>query len=517
MLKPYARTVKPRNRRHKVLPVIAISRGEFLDENGNRGLVRDLINELPKMKPTLFARLSAADFVAELDDVYRGPFPDHWQWRASVNERDICQADGVRLASHMSVVIHFFGWKNGNYHKIVDPVTMYGRDFKDIWPGGESHLSGLLEWAVCLRNFCQNQAIEVRPTTGSLAAQFLTDGRFYNNPRRKVPACINAAARPHMPGNYYQLFANPSPRHEFTAYYLDQHQAHHYHASTVPLPDSDTLYAHGSFTDGRTVSFDSTWEDFYGLYCLDVEGPAEDRWSRLNGNKRVFVFSNELQHLRDAGYRVTGVRAAWGSANRDNGLPKYATWARGILADYDNPAWLKQLLLATYGLLATTPRTRESIFRLASQGDTVQLQTGHKHLTGTKTKATRKLEPAIANVIQRGMIEAATRSESIGLAEWLTSKGHRILSIYADAVIVEVDDDNPLPALPEPWRHKDKLNHLQFINQQAFISGEMTKLPGVSRELMAYRQGRRGKAPRERVMYEALSGREIKVRIGKKK
>jgi hypothetical protein len=120
----------------------------------------------------------------------------------------------------------------------------------------------------------------------------------------------------------------------------------------------------------------------------------------------------------------------------------------------------------------------------------------------------QKLEPGIVNVIQRGMIEAATRSESIALAQYLEHKGQRILAIYADAVIIEQDDDRPLPLLFDPWEVKRTLNHYQPINTQAFTSDSMTRLPGVSQELRQYRQHAPGYAPR-RVMYEAPTGRRI--------
>jgi hypothetical protein len=123
--------------------------------------------------------------------------------------------------------------------------------------------------------------------------------------------------------------------------------------------------------------------------------------------------------------------------------------------------------------------TRKTVYRLAKRGEPVALRTGRRKLTGLLVETPRKLEPGIAHVIQRGMIEAATRSESIGLAQWLTHQGHNILSIYADAVIVE--DTGPLPEfIPEPWRIKEELTHLEFITAQAFRSDQMTKLPGVS-------------------------------------
>lgn len=484
------RVVKPRTRRYRRHAVVAIYGDQTLDENGELGTVTDLIDKLPQMEPTLFATTNAADLVANLGGAYQESHPTTWQWRISSHERDIVRPDGVRVAARISVVVHYFGWKGGNYHKIIDPVTMYGHRLDVIWPGEQETLLKLFQWATAIRNFCGKNGIDVRPTTGGISAQFLTDARFYPEARRKVPAATNRSVRPHMTGNYYYLNVEPQPEANLVAHYLDQTRAHHYHARTTALPESNLLYAYGRFADLAEVVFPGPWENFYGLYCVDLtyrrKGQRQFGW--IKGFQKTltkqFVWSNELSHLADMGFTITGVRAAWGSRKRDTGLAKYAAWAETQLDEYGDAPWIKPLLLSAYGTLATRPRHAETIFRLAAKGELVTVVTGHNRLTGLATRGRMKLEPRIANVLHRGMIEAATRSESVGLAQHLTGLGHKVLSIYADAVIVQADDDNPLlPPLPPPWRNKRTLNHLQFINQQAFISGEMTKLPGVSGEL----------------------------------
>lgn len=458
----------------------------MLSEAGELEHVNELTFTLPSLPSTLFAVQSAADLVAELDKVLSDN--PRWQWRASTHERDIVNPEGVRVAARVSTVVHYFGFKGGNFHKIIDPVVMYGKKLDEVWPG-DAEITQLLDWAKALRDFCDKNGMDVRPTLGGMSAQFLTDRRFYPKRRRKVPATTNQRARDELPGNHYLLTVYPTPHREFTGLYLDQHRAHHYHARTTPLPDSNQLYAYGRFIDLAEITFENTWPDFHGLYCLDLQSPGKYRRSHwLHKLERAFVFSNELQHLVDMGYIVNGVYAAWGSFKRDTGLAKYARWASKQLDHYGDRPWLKPLLLATYGTLATKPRYGEAVFKLAKDGELVTLPTGRHSLTGHYVKASRKLEPRIANVLHRGMIEAATRSESVGYAQHLTTLGHRVLSIYADAVIIEEDCEKPGPPIIEPWRLKTTLNHLQFINQQAFLSGEMTKLPGVSRELMAYRQ-----------------------------
>lgn len=513
---PYApRSVKPRTRTYKRLPVVALNvTGSVLSEAGEVDAVGRLLVDLPQMPPTLFAMVGSADFLAELNMTFSQTHPDTWQYRVSSNERGIVRPGGLKVATRVTVAVHFFGFKGGNYHKLIDPVVMYGHSLDTIWPGPQGPLIRLLEWAVAIRDFCDENQMEVRPTIGGISAQFLTDRRFYSSSRRKVPRAINERARENLPGNHYALTVTPSPHEEFTAWYLDQYQAHHYHARTTPLPSSNSLYAFGRFTDLEEICWKQPHPGFHGLYCLDLCAPAKQPpfdWishrTKAWKDGRNFIFSNELQHVLDMGYTINGVRAAWGSYQQDTGLPRYATWAGQQLERHGAQPWIKPLLLATYGTLAIKAGYGETIFRLA-KGTPVEILTGHHTLPGMLSQRKKKLDPGIANVIHRGMIEAGCRSDSIGLAQWLTAQNFSVLSIYADAVIVRVDEDQTLPDIPEPWRLKQTLNHLQFVSKQAFMSGEMTKLPGVSQELKAYAQGSAGTAP-HKPLYEALSGRRL--------
>ncbi len=512
---PYApRTVKPRSRKYKRLPVVALDSHSCLFENGEIRDISDVCLSLQDHQPTLFAMVGSADFLSELDEHYHALHPKSWQYRATSNERGIIRPDGMKVAARVTVAVHFFGFKPGNFHKLIDPVTMYGHKLDDIWPGDQPHLQRLLAWAVHIRDFCADNQMDVRPTIGAISAQFLTDPRFYPDKRRKVPRQINQRAREELPGNHYALAVTPTPKHEYTAWYLDQHQAHHYHAQHTPLPSSNSLYAYGSFL--RLKSDDIVWdkpaEGFYGLYCLDLCAPPKHiPFDWISHKTKAwhdginFVFSNELQHVLDMGYTINGVRAAWGSFERDTGLALYAQFAGEQLDRYDNQPWIKPLLLATYGTLATRAGHGETIFRLAKRGTPVEVLTGRRTLPGILTRRPHKLEPGIANVIHRGMIEAGCRSESVGLAQHLEHLGFHVLSIYADAVIVRQDGDKNLPELFNPWRVKATLNHLQFLSKQAFMSGEMTKLPGVNRETLKYRQRATGHAP-HKMMTEALTG-----------
>jgi hypothetical protein len=530
------RIVTPRKRTYPRRPVIAIHNGETLNENGEIGTVDALIYSLRNLEtPTLFSAIQAADFVADLDTMFARDYPTTWQWRVNDHERDI-SPNGVRIATRITTIVHWFGFRKNNrfrnngrsggvFHKIIDPVSVYGTKLDKIWPGDEPPLVRLLQWAVAIRDFCDDNNIEVRPTGGGIGAQFLTDSRFYPDARRKVPRATNDTIREHLPGNFYSLDVIPSNKRDYSAYYVDQHRAHHYHARTVPMPDSNGLYAMGRFLDLAEYAFADVWDNFCGLYCLDLDVPTRrrgnshvTRWLGYPPSSRIlekqYIYSNELSFLGSMGYTVRGVRAAWGSHREDTGLSKYSEWAETQLDQYGDPSWLKPILLATYGTLATRPRIQESVFRLAMNGESVTLHTGRNTLTGLRTRGRMKLEPVYANVLHRGMIEAATRIESLSYSHYLTSKGYRVLSVYADAVIIQVDEDKELPLIIDPWRLKRTLTHLQWVNKQAFISDQETKLPGVGgRELIPYRQETPGYAPRIIRKWEAVTGHAIDFNI----
>lgn len=493
--------------------MIAVHGDEVLTEDGQIMTLTELIDNIPGREPTLFATVGGADLLARFSATFIIRYPACWQWRVSDHERLNFQS-GTRRTGRVTVAVHYFGFKNANFHKLIDPVTMHGQGLSRVWPTNDPPIVKVLRWAMAIQDFCMENDLNVKPTMGGISSQFLTDPRFYPNARRKVPSATNDVAREHLPGNHYFLNVRPSPIREYSAYYLDQHRAHHFQARHISFPDANHVYAYGHFKNLDRFFRHSTSPHFYGLYCLDLEAPARGwftyEWLNRKNLTRQFIFSNELPHLYDQGYKVLGVRAAWGSHHRDGGLNKYASFATEQLDRYGDAPWLKPILLATYGTLACRRTYGAAVFRLVSRGEPTLLLTGAHTLNGRMTKRPFKLEPGIANVIQRGMIDAATRSESIGLSQWLTEQNQRVLSIYADAVMVEINEDRPLPSLPEPWRLKRELNHLRFINQQAFISDGMKRLPGVAGELKEYRQHAPGHAPR-RKMWDALSKQEIQT------
>ena len=483
------RIVKPVRRMCEWLPIVAVRRNEVLYENAEITGLDELIRRLPSMKPHLFAVEGSPGFIAKLDNLFRNR--QDWQYRVTNMTRETCDPDGNVISESITLAVNLFGFRKRGYHKLIDPMTMYNKALHQIWPTSdpcvEDHtISDLLDWAISLRDFCAANNLQIRPTIGSISSQFLTDPRFYPEARRKVPAFINQHVREQLPGNYYRLMVSDEEQ-EHTGIYIDQTAAHHYHAIHLELPNSNNLHAYGYYHDLSAICTTRIPENFYGLLCVDMRWvhAARYMWTPYPLEsatvEKAFVFTNELQHLYECGWRITGIRAAWGSHTKDTGLARYAQWAIKTRAAYGNPDWLKPMLLATYGVLASRPRIVDTVFKTARKGEPWSLKTWSGTLEGIRVQTSRKLEPSTANVLHRAMIESATRLATVQLAQELHEKGFRVLHLYADAVIVQDDGSMVLPPLPEPWRVKETLHHLRFLNTQAFQSGEMTKLPGVKR------------------------------------
>lgn len=521
------RIVKPLSSQVTRLEVIALSNGEALTEYGEYLSEEQITIRLNDIPPTVFVTRNGSDLVARFDKHWTDD--PLWNWKATPKERELIREGHPKRASRCTVSVSWFGFKafkpggkekqKGIRHIVLDPVTFYGRKLDEIWPGPETVLERLLAWGTQLRNWTYENRLHLRPTNGSVSSQLLRDKRFYPNSRRKIAKGVNERARDNLPGNYYRLYVDDDHK-ERSAIYLDQTRAHHYHAQRIQLPHADCLFARGQFHPiGRHPSF-SVNSNYHGLYYLRYRTP--NRPSRLvftwydNGQKpdteyNGFVYSNEIELLKDLGYTIIGAIAFWGGRKLDTGIRAIAKWSNEQLDDHGGAAWLKPILLSAYGVLATRPKPVLALYGRAKRGTSASVDTGGNTLTGMLVGKTTgpKVEPAFANVLHRGMIEAATRAESLGYAHYLTGKGYTVLSIYADAVIIADDEGKDLPLQINPWRIKQKLTHLQFINTQAFVSGEMTKLPGIiNRDILKVSRGVVGKSPTLPKL-EQLSGRII--------
>lgn len=434
-----------------------------------------------------------------------------WQFKLNPVKRELWSANREKTigAIHQTVCA-FFGFQRANgkdvnlYHYPLDPMIFTRQTIFELVPGNAPLEIRLMEWGKDVRDFLRQNEIGIRPTSGGVAGALLRDARFYPAIRRKVPRATNRAARPQLPGNYYRLYA-ATVGERYNAYYLDMAAAHHRMAERIQFPDANGLVARGHFRADENGGIpDKPWVRrgtaafrrvmaTHGLFYVKLYLPPElphvfappcmdypRHWSRKGQTRTAFVYSNELDYIERCGGDVRYVIASWASTEAEQGLNAYAGWSLQQLdeASEARKRWMKVVLLASYGILAATPKQVEFGFKRADSGEDAEYPLGRGRVKVKAKKLNGEREVPIANVIHRGMVEAETRLASLQLAKELHAEGHRILGIYADSVFV--DAASPLPLLPAPWRVQEHLTGLEFLSATSFTSRQMTKLPGVS-------------------------------------
>ena len=509
------RTVKPRRPYTFDLPLLAVGPGEVFCERSGELVDRAELPELLRVHPSALVLCGNPEqLLAQLHRAFsEEPL---WQFRLTPVERTRLLNNEPRTTEEL--IVNFFGFRRPNGHKRnryfypVAPGQFCRRSARELDPAG--HRAGapywqlLLTWGERLRAFCQAHDLKPTPTAGGVAAQLLRHPRFYPEPRRKVPRATNEKVRPHLPGNYYELRAEPH-RVYAAALYIDQADAHHYAAMTTPVPQADRLQARGRFhsLSGEPWARPGSrvWEEVtgrhHGLLQLRVDVPRGVSLGRYvppaaqrPGERDVFVFTNELPDLLDLGVSVRWLSAAWTSPEADQGLQDYARWSvETVHRSPEDRPWLKPTLLAAYGILAAKPRRLTFGYRTASSGEPQDWYVGPERIAVMARSTEREVQSPIASVIQRAMVEAETRRISLELARELEADyGREVLAVYADAVLVRDRRGDPegLPLLPPPWRVKERLTNLVFHTPQAFESLEIQRLPGVpKRDRVRYTPG----------------------------
>ncbi len=510
------RTVKPRKpTRHPWLPIIVADRERrtfYCEMTGSFHGWNEAAILFRSHPSAIIVAPGAAHLLAELDIAYADN--SMWQYRVSPVKRETYSADPTRRRRRTAdTIVNYFGWKgssyvNGNgkqanrkgfWHYPLDPTLFSSAPIRDLI--GDTGTMDLLAWGQDVRAWCHENLLHPSPTAGGLGGQLLRDPRFYPSARRKVPRATNARARIVLPGNHYRLLW---PLHApVDATYLDMSASHHNASMNIQFPCANHLYARGNFrttdTDDTTVSYKRLWAPTgsprcnqllgsYGLLYVQLNVPAlkptqfPPPYMEHAGRRRAWVYSNELPLIRELGADIEGIEAAWTSYALDTGLNAFAAWALAEIATM-NPArkrWAKTVLLATYGNLAAKARVQEFAYRTANGGVPVEYPAGPHVIAAHAHVSDIEREIPTVNVIHRGMIEAEQRRITLDFARELTTMGHTVLSIYADAVIVKAG--TALPLLPPPWRIDAHLTRLRFASPTAFHSAERSKLPGIARE-----------------------------------
>lgn len=493
------RVVKPRKLYTSNLPLIAVDRNAVLTERGEHFAYSELSRLVSREPSSIFVTHLVGQMVRELTKVFEDD--PRWQFRASPVEREVWGPNKKYRTTIRDTTVACFGFtgvskKRGKYHYPISPQTFVLKTANDIRRNVDEPpdtLLKLMEWGKDLRAFLLEQKLILRPTTGGIAGQLLRDERFYPKARRKVPRRTNAAAREQLPGNFYRLYDAKVGR-AYKAVYLDQTSAHHNVAQAIQFPDANTLRRRGryaSLSDRRPFkragsdNFDKCLQE-HGLFYLGVEVPH----FRANvfplpcldgkrGYRRVYVYSNELEYLRECRVTIRHIIAQWTSPNAEAGLNRYGEWAADEIAKsgIERKPWLKPTLLAPYGVLAARPKPIEFGYHRAENAIEKKYPCGSGFLTVQARRMARSREMPTANVIHRGMIEAETRLRSLRLARELAKLEHSILAIYADSLFV---NGSSVPLLSPPWRVQHHLTALRFLSATAFTSMEISKLPGIA-------------------------------------
>lgn len=451
-------------------------------------------------QPSLIVATGIASLLYRLHERFH-THPD-WQFSCSPVEHQRWSANRVETAIRSrDTAVTFLGFKGkrlddgprggkrhepNRYHTTLDPVTFAKRSIDEILPGESHTVERLYVWATEVRRFCYDQGLTLRPTSGALSSQLLRDKRFYPHARRKVPRATNDKVRDQLPGNFYRLLEDEEK--PVDAYYLDQTSAHHTCARDLTFPHANQLKAVGRFQtleDKRGVGTRALAG--YGLFYAKLTvphmppGKFPPPWASVPGECTAYLYSNELALARQLGVHIQYIIAAWISNCRDFGLNRYARWSLSQLTQ--QPKWIKPVLLSTYGVLAATPRVHRVGYAQAKAGTPALYPAAADYIPVIERASTKPQEPAYANVIHRGMIEAETRLRSLQLARELFSRGHRVIAVYADSVFLHArnanDENLPLPLPPPGWEVQAVLTRLRFHNSVSFSSDQLTKLPGI--------------------------------------
>lgn len=421
-----------------------------------------------------------------------------WNVRFSVNTSErFYVSDGAsrepKVRTTQDIRIASFGFRTDNrktkYFHLITPIDFMD-DFNAYGDENWAEYIRLYHWGGSVRKWMRKHKLRFTATRGGLAAQLLRDKRFYPSDRRKVPKLTNENSRIALPGNFYAMAESHVDKLMPAVYLIDQENAHHHAAEQVELPNGNTLFARGrfatlsdeSYVQDKHIGFNHLMSE-HGLFRVrawvpNTWGGMVPPWNNQVGLTNIFLFSNELDMAKEMGVEIRHISYAWTSRDPDKGLSKYAQWAkREVSANPDHRVWLKPTLLSAYGILGVRPRYMENAYWRSSSGEPYRYLLGPTPIMMNRVRTTKEIQPGIANLIHRGMIEAETRKLSIQLARKLEDEGHTVIAIHADAVLVK-DEGQQLPLLPPPWRVKDRLTSFKAVDQVSFHSDQVSVLPG---------------------------------------
>lgn len=510
--------VKPKPQHDETRPLIAVTSHAILTEantltesaqffkrehDGARPELAQLFYENPssiwvcdRALPVLgeLDQLLADDerFQFEIFSMPKEAFNPEWTERGykAIHESYVVNRVGVRATSGKN-------GKTGLWHLLLDCIDLSG-GLPEQTIRAASRVEALMEWGRIIRKLVRDFEIKATPTNGSMAGQILRSPRFYPRPRGKVPRQTNENCRPGLRGNHYDWTQlDPHTTYE-NVLEIDQRNAHHFSASHLIFPSSDTLYAALSFRRPRkpaatgllhTAPQFEKWISKSGMYLMQLHFPklkVPFRPSFLRENKygQYLVCSNEISHLRTIGIEPYKLIASWTGEPEPEGegIGAYARYCLRLSDTLppDEFKAMKRTLLTLYGMLGASPKSVTRYYRQSAQErEPVEIKAGHRMLPALMGEPNTS-NPFTANLIQRAMIESETAWRSLNFANELATQGARVLAIYADALYVQTDAP---PLLRTPWRIKNEMLTAQFPRTAVVFGrvrggGVISKVPG---------------------------------------
>lgn len=491
------RNVKPRKRGFRYMRIAAVYDGRIWDDVT---VTDDLAGYVYSMRhhPTVFVTDDASYFMRTLIAAYGGIAGEviisDWTYQFT-------RVAGIKgdEASLSRVHCKAFGFRSSRerLHQLWDITAMTSTITRQlIAPPVTAHK--LYTFGIDVRNWAQDNDLELRGSLAGYAAQLLRDKRFYREPRRQVPRSTNDKARHAVTGNRTELLFTPELFRTYHVASIDQRSAHHRIVQDIPLPDANSLYARGYFRETSkstalwarrgTAIYNRTVGQagliYVGLWSRrTLPGEFRLRCQDFDGYRRVWLWTNTIGFVESHGSHIDGIIGAWTAKTADTGLPRFGAWAQTQIesAAPERKQWLKPTLHCTYGLLAAHGRpfqtgtrtgtgTPMSFFMLGAE---IPVMAGRVHNWTPKT----------VNVTQRGMIEAETEIRTLLMAERLTALHHfRVLHIQTDGLHVTGSNGNvDIPWLRETsgdrWRI-DELTDVMYLDDVSWIANENACLPG---------------------------------------
>lgn len=500
------RIVKPKAPSYQPLNILAVDLNSQTLWTESTGEIQSL-SQLPivvlQEPPSIIVGYEVGVAIKELADA----FADQGTFQAKITpvQRELTpwKVGQDRTVMDVGVSFAYIGWRKSKNKKSGWKVKHYPLDpflftasYKPEYRTHDRSLQSVARWAIDVREFLEANGLSFRATQSGIAAQLLKHPKFYPEPRRKIPKQTNAKVRDTLPGNFYQ-YVGANPKLTYQALEVDQEAAHHSCASTLQFPSANGLYAKGYFAKLPDKPFAVRGTKLYerllssfGLFYVRITPPIGARTQPFllpaadyaatdsTGKKLVFVYSNELDDLRETGATIDYVIAAWTSEEQDEGLNQLALWSLEQIAasSPERKRWLKPLLLSSYGLLAAKPKPLRTGY-LQGKGEPQHFHVGRGEVMRFFTSESKfAVEPGFANVVHRGMIEAETRKRSLQMARWLTKHGFQVLTVYADAVYCA--GSKHVPFLPPGWSTKE-ISNAHFPNANQIVCDQFEKLPGL--------------------------------------